>query len=226
MPRTSAWNYCLTRVMLVITFACALPNGSLTLNLLSSDIIFYCTPNNLINHHQDTKLSQPIISLALSHFVRSAHSSQDGSPRWLYRAYLADSNARQPLKYALPYEGIYMGGVPQGFEIIIRQYYNEFLFLLYSARQIESLPSGTDPTLASTTSTTSSMPPSQSLPPNTPANCPPSTGESSRSTQERQQEILIIVLPAALATIVVVLIIAFISILTCVCVTRRSPSKE
>ena len=119
-----------------------------------------------------------------------------------------------------------MGGVPQGFKIIIRRNYNEFLFLLYSARQIQSLPPGTDPTLVSTTSTTSSMPPSQSLPPNTPANCPPSTSESSRSAQERQQEILIIVLPAALATIVVVLVIAFVSILACVCVTRRSPSKE
>lgn len=97
------------------------------------------------------------------------------------------------------------------------------------ARQIQSLPPGTDPTLTSSTSTTTnSMPPSsQSLPPNTPANCPSTSGgSSSLSAQERQQEILIIVLPAALATIVVVLIIAFISILTCVCLTRRSPSKE
>lgn len=93
--------------------------------------------------------------------------------------------------------------------------------VLFTARQmVYPPPEGTVSTHVP--ATTAASP--QSLPPNTPVNCPQtSAGAISRS--ERQQEILIVVLPAALATVVIVLVIAIVSILVCVCITRRS-TKE
>lgn len=99
-----------------------------------------------------------------------------------------------------------------------------------TARQIQDIPQGTGPPHTSTTTSTvgSMAPASQSLPPNTPASCPPTPAiltPGILTPSERQQEILIIVLPAALATIIVGLLIAIVSILICVYVTRRSPVK-